>query len=89
MTFGLVTAEAMACGTPAIVFKNTAGEEIIDSETGYTIECIDEISALVRKCRENAEFYKLACRKRIVENFDSVRQYSKYVTLYNELLQGK
>lgn len=89
VTFGLVTAEAMACGTPAIVFKNTAGEEIIDSETGYAIERIDEIPALVRKCRENAESYKMTCRKRIVENFDSVKQYSKYVTLYNELLEGK
>ena len=88
VTFGLVTAEAMACGTPAIVFKNTAGEEIINAETGFAIADIKEIPELVRKCRENAAFYKAACRKRIVENFDSVRQYSKYVTLYNELLKA-
>ena len=30
VTFGLVTAEAMACGTPAIVLRDTAGEEIVD-----------------------------------------------------------
>lgn len=87
VTFGLVTAEAMACGTPAIVFKNTAGEEIIDSETGYAIERIDEIPALVRKCRENAASYKNACRKRIVEEFDSISQYSKYIELYKSLLK--
>lgn len=87
VTFGLVTAEAMACGTPAIVFKNTAGEEIINAETGFAIADIKEIPELVRKCRENATSYKDVCRKRIVENFDSVKQYSKYVTLYNELLQ--
>lgn len=89
VTFGLVTAEAMACGTPVIVFKHTAGEEIIDSKTGYAIESIDEIPALVRKCREKTDSYKVDCRKRIVENFDSVKQYSKYVALYNELLQRK
>lgn len=87
VTFGLVTAEAMACGTPAIVFKNTAGEEIIDSETGYAIGRIDEIPALVRKCRENAASYKNACRKRIVEEFDSISQYSKYIELYKSLLK--
>lgn len=87
VTFGLVTAEAMACGTPAIVFKNTAGEEIINEETGFAITDIKEIPALVSKCKENANTYKVDCRKRIVENFDSVKQYSKYVTLYNELLQ--
>lgn len=87
VTFGLVTAEAMACGTPAIVFKNTAGEEIINEETGFAITDIKEIPALVCKCKENANTYKVDCRKRIVENFDSVKQYSKYVTLYNELLQ--
>ncbi len=86
VTFGLVTAEAMACGTPAIVFKNTAGEEIIDSETGYAIYSIDEIPALVLKCREKAESYKVNCRKRIIENFDSVKQYSKYIALYEELI---
>lgn len=87
VTFGLVTAEAMACGTPAIVFKNTAGEEIVNEETGFAITDIKEIPALVCKCKENANAYKVDCRKRIVENFDSVKQYSKYVTLYNELLQ--
>lgn len=87
VTFGLVTAEAMACGTPAIVFKNTAGEEIIDNETGYSIDCIDEIPSLVYSCRKKSSIYKDSCRKRILDNFDSVKQYSKYITLYDELLK--
>ena len=86
MTFGLVTAEAMACGTPAIVFKNTAGEEIIDDKTGFAIDDINEIPILVRKCRENSELYHLDCRNRIVKEFNSLTQYSKYIQLYNNLL---
>lgn len=87
VTFGLVTAEAMACGTSAIVFKNTAGEEIINAETGYAIDSINEIPALVRKCREKADSYKVDCRKRIEEEFDSISQYSKYIELYKSLLK--
>lgn len=86
VTFGLVTAEAMACGTPAIVFKNTAGEEIIDDKTGFAIDDINEIPILVRKCRENSELYHLDCRNRIVKEFNSLTQYSKYIQLYNNLL---
>jgi glycosyltransferase involved in cell wall biosynthesis len=87
VTFGLVTAEAMACGTPAIVFKDTAGEEIIDGETGYAIERIEEISNLVYACREKSDAYKDSCRKRIVECFDSEKQYSKYIELYDDILK--
>lgn len=86
VTFGLVTAEAMACGTPAIVFKNTAGEEIINEDTGFAIEKIEEIPNLVYRCRESAKEYHTKCRNRIVENFDSIKQYSKYITLYDNIL---
>lgn len=87
VTFGLVTAEAMACGTPAIVIKGTAGDEIINSETGYAINQIEEIPKLVYACRQKAESYKLKCRNRIVEHFDSAKQYAKYIELYNDILK--
>ena len=87
VTFGLVTAEAMACGTPAIVFRNTAGEEIVDGNTGYVIDAIGEIPDLVYACREKAEVYKQSCRERIVDKFDSIKQYSKYIDLYTSLLK--
>ena len=37
-TFGLTTLEAMACGTPAIVYKNTACEEIANLYGGIAVE---------------------------------------------------
>jgi len=37
-TFGLVTAEAMACGTPVIVFDSTACGEIVTENTGFVVE---------------------------------------------------
>lgn len=37
-TFGLVTAEAMACGTPVIVFDSTACGEIVAENVGFVVE---------------------------------------------------
>ena len=36
-TFGLVAAEAMACGTPAIVTNSTACPEIINNNVGFIV----------------------------------------------------
>ena len=37
-TFGMTTVEAIACGTPAIVFRNTACEEIVNRYGGIAVE---------------------------------------------------
>lgn len=43
-TYGLTTAEALACGTPAIVYRETASEEVAKMYGGIAIDpCIDEI----------------------------------------------
>lgn len=42
-TFGLTTAEAQACGTYSIVYKDTACEEIINNTNGIAIEPKDII----------------------------------------------
>lgn len=37
-TFGMTTIEAEACGTPAIVYKNTACEEIVKDRKGIAVD---------------------------------------------------
>ena len=37
-TFGLTTLEALSCGTPAIVYKNTACEEVANLYGGIAVE---------------------------------------------------
>ena len=37
-TFGLTTLEALCCGTPAIVYRNTACEEIVDTYGGIAVD---------------------------------------------------
>lgn len=87
VTFGLVTAEAMACGTPAIVLRDTAGEEIVDKDTGYVVNCAEEVVPLIEtiKTKNSVERSK-KCRERIITYFNSAVQYKKYFDLYNTLI---
>lgn len=53
-TFGLTTIEAMACGTEAIVYKDTACEEIIRLCGGTAVDRKEEcIERVILKKREN------------------------------------
>ena len=87
-TFGLTTAEAMACGTPAIVFNSTACPEIVDKNTGLVAEhTVDGLLASVLEIREKGkEAYRDACAKRVKEHFDETRMVNEYLALYRRIL---
>ena len=87
VTFGLVTAEAMACGTPAIVLRDTAGKEIVDEQTGFVVDTIEEVIDLIPRIRA-LEKKKMsdACRFRVNELFNADKQYQKYIDLYNAVI---
>lgn len=88
VTFGLVTAEAMACGTPTIVLKNTAGEELVDSETGYVVNSVDEVPSLITIIqKKDSEKVFTKCRERVINCFNAHNQYQKYMDLYNYIRQ--
>ncbi|WP_444105369.1 glycosyltransferase [Bacteroides sp.] len=91
-TFGLVTAEALACGTPVIVYNSTACSEIVTPKTGYIAEPknIDQVlnfiwedSAKSEKCRR---LMSARCREYAVEHFDKEEKYKSYMELYSEII---
>lgn len=89
VTFGLVTVEAMACGTPVIVQANTAGEEIITTNTGFIINDIIEVLPIIKEVKTKGKsHYSEACRKRAVEMFDKEVKFSEYLNLYEEISNG-
>lgn len=87
-TFGLVTAEALACGTPAIVFDSTPGEEIVVDGCGYVAEIsnIDAMREFIDQVRRDGKAaYSEQCVKRI-NNFDKRYRFEDYIELYERLL---
>lgn len=89
-TFGLTTAEALACGTPAIVFNSTACPEVIDEKTGivipYDIDAL--VNAVCKIEQKGKEYYSKNCRGRVVNLFTKERMVSDYLELYEDVLNG-
>lgn len=89
-TFGKVIAEAMACGTPAIVYNSTACPELIGEGCGYVVEtgnimqvvhCINEI----KKNEKNN--YSQACVDFANEMFSREQLSIQNLEVYKELCE--
>lgn len=86
-TFGKVIAEAMACGTPPIVFNSTACPEIA-GHTEFVVEPhdIDRIISLL-------PFLDISLSKRdalvsyVKTHYDYTTNIQKYIDLYNQLFR--
>ncbi len=80
-TFGLPTAEALACGTPVIVYNATALPEVVSEENGYVVEPHD-----IQKVKETIDF----CVGKKIEpnkNWEKSTSYKEYIDLYEKLLK--
>lgn len=86
-TFGLTIIEAMSCGTPVIVYDNTAQPELITPETGKVVPTGDVgavFKALERVCSKPKESYSTACRNHSMEYNEKVI-YQKYLDIYSAM----
>ncbi len=87
-TFGLVVGEAMACGTPAIVYNSTACPEIVTENTGFVAMPgnIEQINDFIDETRENSkEQYFNNCISHIKENYSVEKMIASYIDLYSDL----
>ena len=90
-TFGMVTAESLACGTPAIVFDSTPGVEIVLDGCGYIAKIgnIHDIKKYLNIVRNNGKsYYSKNCVKRIKENFDKNDRFNEYIQLYRNTIKN-
>jgi glycosyltransferase involved in cell wall biosynthesis len=83
--FGLVLAEAMACGTPVAALRKGAVPEIVaDGVGGYAFETLDElIEGLPQVCALD----RAAVRAYALANFDARRMAESYEALYLSCLE--
>lgn len=88
-TFGLTTAEALACGVPVIVYNATASPELVNEDTGFVVkkQDIKGLVNVIEKARSlGKSHYTNACRNRAVSLFDKNERFLEYFNLYNEIL---
>lgn len=99
--FGLVSVEAMSCGTPVIAYNHGANSEVIeDGVTGFIIDQDDEdrpgkgtwiikkqgVEGLIEAVQKIGEIDRAACRKRVEEKFTINRMIKEYIELYKKLM---
>lgn len=80
--FGLVAAEAMACGTPVITLDKGALSEVVqDGKTGFVVKNTDE---MLQKIAIIDTISRKACRDWVEENFSAQKMAEKYIELYKK-----
>jgi glycosyltransferase involved in cell wall biosynthesis len=82
--FGLVMAEALACGTPVIARPHGAARQIVEpGVTGYLHE---EVSDLAEAVGQLDRIDRAACRRAAEERFSMARMVDDHVRLYQRLI---
>ncbi|WP_441000663.1 glycosyltransferase [Fodinibius sp. SL11] len=88
-TFGMVTAEAMACGTPVAGYNATATSELVSNSTGKVVKPgdIDKLAeAVISITDKEDKKYKINCRDRAETLFDQEDRFTDYYNLYQKVL---
>jgi len=84
--FGLVVAEALACGTPVAAFARGALVELLDEQTGR-LAPPDDVTALACAVDEAAGLDRMTCRRRAEERFSAATMADGYESWFQNLLR--
>ncbi len=81
--FPTVNLEALACGTPVIMFETGGSPEAINDSCGVLVPCddVDAMEAQIKELCENPKFNKEDCINR-AKKFDMNDRFAEYVEMY-------
>lgn len=89
-TFGKVTAEALCCGTPVIVYNNTASPELVGPGCGYVVDenaGYDAVAEAIQKVRETGKQQMTeSCTAYAGKMFSKEKGVERYLEIYGKLL---
>lgn len=87
--FGLVTAEAMSCGTPVIGFNRGAVPEVVvDGKTGFVVPYDKGVDGLKDALTKIDTIKPRDCREHVVNNFSVEKMVENYEKTYLEILNN-
>ena len=85
--FGLVLAEAMACGTPVVALDLGAVREVVDE--GVTGMVFSDLGEMVDNLPKVFSLDRRRIRERAVERFGVERMVNEYIAVYERILSAK
>lgn len=92
-SFGLVVAEAQACGTPAVVYNSTALPELVSDGCGYAVpvdSSTEEIYETISEIRNKGKkSFSEECILNAQNNFSMRKNIAEYIAVYNTLIEMK
>ncbi len=84
--FGLVMAEAMACGTPIIGFdRGSVSELVVEGKTGFVVKPDLGTDGLKQALLKIDSIDSLVCRKHVEDNFSISHMVDNYESLYKSI----
>jgi glycosyltransferase involved in cell wall biosynthesis len=86
--FGMVAAEAQACGTPVVAFRRGAlGEVILDGVTGFLV-APDDVVAAAEAVKKATELSRSRCREHAVAHLDLELSLDAHERLYERVARA-
>jgi glycosyltransferase involved in cell wall biosynthesis len=84
--FGLVLAEAMACGTPVAALDRGAVREVVDD--GVTGVVFDDLQQMVTDLSRVFDLDRKRVHQRAVARFGAARMVDEYTAVYERLVEA-
>ena len=84
--FGLVLAEAMACGTPVVALDRGAVREVVDE--GVTGMIFEDLEQMVNELPRVFDLDRRCVRERAVARFGAGRMVDEYVAVYRRIVEA-